>query len=1269
MAPGWNAIASPSVDLQSASPVFSGNTAIRVTPDGIDGLEVERTTSINPHPYRSLAFRAHGGSTGGQQLVISGDRNGMLAGSLALAPLASNMWQQVSVPLAQLEVAGASGFSGFSIFSSSTEPVAAFSLDDIRLDLAQTADVVIYDDATLKNGFGTRGSRAPNFGNLATVLNLNATTVKRSGTSSISFRVLGNGNNASSLFSFILDGFAAVGVRVPPFKALSFWIYSPVDVPAGQIRLNARTYTNPPTPDPNVLPPTLTLPALPAGQWVKLTYPLADFGFTAATTYPLAGFMITGSSPSTDYTIHLDDIAIEAIDPPAVAHATVDFSRPVRTVRSDLFGLNLIANAWQIQFGADARFTDTVNKLRDAGITGPIRFPGGNLSNAYFWLDHTYLGNPLNQTHLPFRRAAQLAEALGVNMSICANYGTGTAEMAAAWVAYVNGYPADSRPIGVDINGEDWGTVGQWAALRGATPIAVDDGLNHLRAGHPEPYRFTYWEVGNENFGNHSADSHGQSVPYAPTLPGRPWDPITYAEQFVQFYTKMKMVDPTIRVGAVVMDREWDGPSRYNDTVVNPVTGQTVNGWTPILLTRLREAGVLPDDVIIHRYPQGQNRESDGLVLHVTDELPDGIAETRLMLEQYLAEAADGIRITVTETNITTVSSKQSVNLVNALFLVDQVLRLAETEIDALVWWSLHSASLRTGSGNNNSPLLYGWREVGDASILASNAFPGHALNQPYPTYYGYQLLSEFAAGGDTLVTASEDYPWIELYGSNRANGQQALLLLNKHATADQVVRVTLPGYVPAGSSAVHLSYGKENDLANIGLSTGTFNGLASTFEITVPAYSMHVLQFTGAIAPTITGSPQSQTVSAGSVVSLSVTAEGTAPFSYQWFRNGVAIDGATDRVLLIDDTSVAHTGTYIVTVTNAAGSATSEAATLVVQPLSATIEGLGETRSYDGSPQIATITTDPAGLPLSVLYNESPAAPVLPGTYFVTASSADPDYTGIGEGELTIRPTALVRHAPTLNGHIAGSVQIALPESITLNSQAAVMLDLLVPGTPTIRLNGSPDYAGSWDASGNAAPTMHALTLNSGAQLRHVVRRVDAPAWSVVHAPPSPAGNRNVVINQNGGGIGDSTTLRDLTLNHGAPEIAVPPGTYGRFTLNSGTTLVLGVPGSVTPVTYNLQALTLNHGARLRVLGPVVLTLAQGASLQGAIGDVAHPGRLVLRVASGNVTLNSGAQLAGEVLVPGGTLILNGNAQLLGRSVSSRLTVNSGATLTDPDL
>jgi hypothetical protein len=85
-------------------------------------------------------------------------------------------------------------------------------------------------------------------------------------------------------------------------------------------------------------------------------------------------------------------------------------------------------------------------------------------------------------------------------------------------------------------------------------------------------------------------------------------------------------------------------------------------------------------------------------------------------------------------------------------------------------------------------------------------------------------------------------------------------------------------------------------------------------------------------IAPKISVPPVGLSVSAGQTASFSVTATGTAPFQYQWARNGTAISGATSATYTTGATTSADNGaSFTVTVSNSAGSATSQAAILTV--------------------------------------------------------------------------------------------------------------------------------------------------------------------------------------------------------------------------------------------------------------------------------------------------------------------------------------------------
>ena len=86
------------------------------------------------------------------------------------------------------------------------------------------------------------------------------------------------------------------------------------------------------------------------------------------------------------------------------------------------------------------------------------------------------------------------------------------------------------------------------------------------------------------------------------------------------------------------------------------------------------------------------------------------------------------------------------------------------------------------------------------------------------------------------------------------------------------------------------------------------------------------------AVPPTVTTQPQNLSVLPGSSASFWVSATGTSPLTYQWKKNGSDIPGATTSSYSTPPTSNADSGAlYSVVVTNSAGSATSNAASLIV--------------------------------------------------------------------------------------------------------------------------------------------------------------------------------------------------------------------------------------------------------------------------------------------------------------------------------------------------
>ena len=134
-------------------------------------------------------------------------------------------------------------------------------------------------------------------------------------------------------------------------------------------------------------------------------------------------------------------------------------------------------------------------------------------------------------------------------------------------------------------------------------------------------------------------------------------------------------------------------------------------------------------------------------------------------------------------------------------------------------------------------------------------------------------------------------------------------------ATASATVTITSPTSLGDGFYTIGLS---------------ATNRAATTFS----ASSSVTYVVRNAVAPTITSQPQSQTVTAPTMAAFNVTASGTAPLSYQWQKNGANIAGATSASYTTPATTTADSGSsYRVVVNNSAGSATSSAATLTVNP------------------------------------------------------------------------------------------------------------------------------------------------------------------------------------------------------------------------------------------------------------------------------------------------------------------------------------------------
>ena len=258
-----------------------------------------------------------------------------------------------------------------------------------------------------------------------------------------------------------------------------------------------------------------------------------------------------------------------------------------------------------------------------------------------------------------------------------------------------------------------------------------------------------------------------------------------------------------------------------------------------------------------------------------------------------------------------------------------------------------------------------------------------------------------------------------------------ATLTVNAAATAPTIASQPASQTVTAGanvtftvaaSGTAPLSYQWMKGGANISGATSATLTLNAVTTASAGSYTVRVSNSAGAITsgaatltvnaattiPTITTQPASQTVNAGASASFSVVASGTTPLSYQWKKNGGTIVGATSATLTLNNVTTADAGGYVVVVSNSAGSATSTAASLTLNPapvnLSITLSSPTNGASYSAPVDVpVTVVVTPAASATKVEYFD--------GTNLVGTATAAPfslvlSNAAAGEHELVARVT-----------------------------------------------------------------------------------------------------------------------------------------------------------------------------------------------------------------------------------------------------------------------
>jgi sugar lactone lactonase YvrE len=112
---------------------------------------------------------------------------------------------------------------------------------------------------------------------------------------------------------------------------------------------------------------------------------------------------------------------------------------------------------------------------------------------------------------------------------------------------------------------------------------------------------------------------------------------------------------------------------------------------------------------------------------------------------------------------------------------------------------------------------------------------------------------------------------------------------------------------------------------------------------------------------PFITFQPRTLTELAGTDTGVAVHALGVPTPTFQWYKDGVAVPGATSAILNFPNAQPAQTGTYRVTATNPLGTVTSNSATLTITGDNGSSSSSGSSSSGGSSSGPASSSSGPS--------------------------------------------------------------------------------------------------------------------------------------------------------------------------------------------------------------------------------------------------------------------------------------------------------------------
>jgi hypothetical protein len=545
-------------------------------------------------------------------------------------------------------------------------------------------------------------------------------------------------------------------------------------------------------------------------------------------------------------------------------------------------------------------------------------------------------------------------------------------------------------------------------------------------------------------------------------------------------------------------------------------------------------------------------------------------------------------------------------------------------------------------TANGTAPLIYQWQKNGaniSGATSASYTTPATTTGDSGSTYRVVVSNTKGSAtsGAVTLtVSATTVAPTITTQPANRTvtAGQTASFAVTANGTAPLSYQWQKNGANISGATSASYT----TPATTTGDSGSTYRVVVSNSAGTATSNAATLTVSAATVAPTITTQPANRTVTAGQTASFAITANGTAPLSYQWQKNGANISGATSASYTTPATTTGDSGsTYRVVVSNSAGTATSNAATLTVS-------------AATGSAVVApTITTQPANQIVTAGQTAS---------FAVTANGTAPlSYQWQKNGANISGATSASYTTPATTGDSGSTYRVVVSNSAgTATSNAATLTVSAAAAAPTI----TTQPASRTVTAGQTAS--FAITANGTAPLSYQWQKNGANISGATSAsyttPATTTGDsgstyRVVVSNSAGTATSNAATLT-VSAAAVAPTITTQPANQ---TVTAGQTASFAVTANGTaPLSYQWQ----KNGANISGA-----TSASYTTPATTTGDSGSTYRVVVSNSAGTATSNAATlTVSAATVAPTITTQPASRTVTAGQTASFAVTANGTAPL-----